>query len=97
MPKPNYNFYAVVNRHNRFPHIIYCDFTTTELAHTIFDYDGYYFATPMVLYYDLNNDEHIAYGVTVKNGSKLIIQKGSGGVTINEAFECEKGAVFEIK
>ena len=27
----------------------------------------------------------------------LLFFEGSGGVTINEDFECEKGAVFEIK
>ena len=48
----------------------------------------------------------IGYGVTpdgedgdviVKNGYKLIIKNGSGGVTLDYGFECEKGAVLEIK
>ena len=36
-------------------------------------------------------------GTIVRSGSKLVLLKGSGGVTIHEDFECEKGAVFEIK
>ena len=48
----------------------------------------------------------IGYGVTpdvedgeviVKKGYKLIIKKGSGGVMLDYGFECEKGAIIEIK
>jgi hypothetical protein len=35
--------------------------------------------------------------VTVKNGHKLRIKKGSDGVRIWENFKCEKGAKFEIR
>ena len=36
-------------------------------------------------------------GVVVKSGNKLVIMKGSGGVTIQKDFECENGAEFEIR
>ena len=42
-----------------------------------------------------SNDED--EGVVVKSGNKLCIKNGSGGVTIQDGFECEQGAVFEIK
>ncbi len=41
-----------------------------------------------------NDDDSV---VRVKSGNKLIIQNGSGGVIIEDSFECEEGAVFEIK
>ena len=61
-----------------------------------FDYDAYYTATPLDVHTEAtmyDEDE----GTIVRSGNKLVIKKGSGGVTINEDFECEKGAIFEIK
>ena len=31
------------------------------------------------------------------SGNKLFIKKGSGGVTINDGFECEIGAEFVVE
>ena len=33
----------------------------------------------------------------VKSGNKLVIKNGNQGVKIRNNFECEKGAVFEVK
>ena len=35
--------------------------------------------------------------VIVKKGHKLIVKNGPGGVFIDVGFECEKGAIFEVK
>lgn len=61
-----------------------------------YDYDAYSFVTPLIIKedpYAVSNETV----VKVKNGNKLIIQNGFGGVTIQNYFECEHGAVLEIK
>jgi hypothetical protein len=35
--------------------------------------------------------------VIVKSGTKLVIKNGTGGVRLIEGFECEKGAILEVK
>lgn len=94
--KPYFNFYFAVNSHNWYPHIVYCNLTSNVIENTIFDYDGYSYVTPLTIRGGFANNDEDAI-VKVKNGSKLIIQNGTDGVTINDSFECEQGAVFEIK
>lgn len=79
-----------------FPKILYYDSISTSIVNMRFDYDAYYSATPLDIHTEaaqFDEDE----GTIVKSGSKLVIKNGSGGVTINVDFECEAGAVFEIK
>ena len=92
---PNTDFFFVVNRHNYYPHITYCNMTSHEILSS-YDYDAYSFVTPLIIKedpYAVSNETV----VKVKNGNKLIIQNGFGGVTIQNYFECEHGAVLEIK
>ena len=96
-PKPNYNFYAAINSHNYFPYIIYCDFDTEELGHSVIEHEAHYYASPIVVRECSGPPNGHYEGVTVQNGGKLVIHKGSGGVTVEESFECKKGATFEIK
>lgn len=90
--KPYFNFFFSLNCHNRFPHISYCNLTSSELFNMVLDYDGYSYVTPLTL-----RDNEGDGGVVVKSGNKLVIENGTGGVTIQDCFECEKGAVLEIK
>lgn len=96
-PKPSYNFYAVVNRHNYRPHLVYCDFTTNDLVHSIIDYDAHFYAMPMTLQDGLSDDDIFSYGVTVKNGGKLYLHKGNESVSIINSFKCEKGGILHIE
>ncbi len=93
---PSDKFFMVINKHNYFPKILYYDSISTSIVNMRFDYDAYYSATPLDIHTEaaqFDEDE----GTIVKSGSKLVIKNGSGGVTINVDFECEAGAVFEIK
>ena len=95
--KPDYNFYVVINSHNYYPYVIYCDFDTEELVHSFIDYEAHFYESPIVLQDGLVDDDSYSYGVTVQNGGKLVIHKGTGGVIIHDTFECEKGGTLEIK
>lgn len=95
--KPDYNFYVVINSHNYYPYVIYCDFDTEELVHSFIDYEAHFYESPIVLQDGLVDDDPYSYGVTVQNGGKLVIHKGTGGVIIHDTFECEKGGTLEIK
>lgn len=94
--KPNFNFYVVINRHNCYPYIIYCNFSNDALIeNTVFDYDAYYYGTPVTI-----ADQYattLGRSVIIKNGKKLSIANGSEGVMIFDNFECEKGGRIEIK
>lgn len=61
-----------------------------------FNYDAYYNHTPLAIGYGVTPDVEDGE-VIVKKGYKLIIKKGSGGVMLDYGFECEKGAIIEIK
>lgn len=94
--QPADKFYICVNKHNYYPKIIYYDSVSNSIVNTKFDYDAYYLGTPLEMHIEAaSNDED--EGVVVKSGNKLCIKNGSGGVTIQDGFECEQGAVFEIK
>ena len=94
--KPNHNFYVVINSHNYYPYIIYCNFSNNAvIENTVFDYDAYYYGTPVTIG-DLYNTGS-GSNVQIKNGKKVSIANGSGGVIVASDFKCEKGARFEIK
>ena len=94
--KPYFNFYFTVNCHNWYPHLTYVNLTSNEIEATVFDYDGYSYITPLAIRggFALYDEDSV---VRVKSGNKLIIQNGVGGVVIEDCFECEPGALFEIK
>jgi hypothetical protein len=94
--RPTFNFYIVINTHNNYPYIIYCNYSNDAvIKNTVFDYDAYYYGTPVTI-----GDLCPTYedrDVVVKNGKTLFITKGSEGVTIANDFIVEKGAIFEIR
>lgn len=96
IPVTNSKFFIVINKHNYFPRIIYIDTESTSIVNMRFNYDAYYTATPLSIFTEpaQTDDEE---GTIVKSGNKLVIKKGSQGVNIQEDFNCEEGAVFEIK
>lgn len=55
-----------------------------------------YHHTPLAIGYGVTPDVEDGE-VIVKDGYKLIIKNGVGGVLLNYGFECEKGAILEIK
>ena len=96
-PKPEYNFYAVINSHNYHPYIIYCDFDTEELVNKVVKNEEHYYWSPFFILDGslLGASEYT--GVVIKDGGKLVIHKGADGVKIYNGLECEQGAEFEIK
>lgn len=58
--------------------------------------DSYYHKTPMGIGYGVSMDT-MEGPVTVKKGNKLVVKNGSGGVYFDIYFECEKGAILEVK
>jgi hypothetical protein len=95
-PIPANKFWFVINKHNYFPKVIYFDSVSTNIENMRYDYDAYYTATPINIHIEATgNDED--EGTIVRSGNKLFIKKGSGGVTINDGFECEIGAEFVIE
>ena len=95
-PIPANKFWIAINKHNFFPYIIYYDSVTNSIVNKRFTYDAYYTATPLDVTAEATfNDED--EGTIVRSGNKLSLKLGSGGVVINEEFECERGAELEIK
>ena len=94
--KPSGNFYVGINKHNFIPHVIYYNTDAEFIQDVTFNYDGYYHHTPLVIGDGITTE--VSDGpVVVKDGSKLIIKNGTGGVYIDAGFECEKGGVLEIE
>jgi hypothetical protein len=94
--KPTGNFYVGITQHNYIPHVIYYNVDAEAIQNVTFAYDAYYHHTPLEIGYGVTPS--IEDGdVTVKDGSKLIIKNGTGGVYIDAGFKCEKGARLEIK
>jgi hypothetical protein len=94
--KPSGNFYVGINKHNFIPHVIYYNTDAEFIQNVTFNFDGYYHHTPL----DIGNGitTEVSYGpVVVEDGSKLIIENGTGGVYIDAGFSCKKGGIFEIK
>ena len=95
-PKPNGNFYLSFNTHNYIPYPIYYNTTSDLIQNKTFFHDAYYEKTPMSIGESVTLD--ISEGeVVVKDGSKLVIQNGTGGVMIESGFECELGGIFEVR
>lgn len=103
-PIPAGKFYFAINKHNYRPYVIYYDAESEYIQDVVFNYDAYYESTPSYL----NQYEPLLIGngvtaeieggdVIVKNGHKLIVKNGPGGVFIDAGFKCEKGAIFEVK
>ena len=94
---PQGNFYAVLNSSDHYPYIMFFSSSNyiqneTILANSYYNYN----VTPLSIGYDVTTE--IPNGnVKLKSGSKLSIQNGSGGVTIKNGFECEKGAELTIQ
>ena len=93
--KPSGNFYIGITKHNYIPHVIYYNIDAETIQNVTFTFDGYYHHTPWAIGYGVSPDP--AGNVTVKSGSKLIIENGAGGVYIDYGFKCEKGAILDIK
>ena len=92
-PKPSDQFFFCVYKHNYLPYFAYFDSVTSYIENADFDgTDHYYFHSPFEIEDDMDE-----IGTKIKKGTKVIIQRGNGGVFINELFECEKGASFEIR
>ncbi len=95
-PRPSGNFYIGINKHNFIPHIIKYDVTTDAVQNETITIDSYYHYTPIGFGDGVSLD--VPDGpVIVKSGTKLIIKNGTGGVRLIEGFECEKGAILEVK
>ncbi|MCR5198231.1 MAG: hypothetical protein K6D55_05500 [Prevotella sp.] len=92
---PTSNFYVAVSRHNYYPYTVYCSLDNYMQNETI-ETDSYYYASPLNIGYDVTTAKPNG-NVTVKSGTKLTIQNGSGGVTIKNGFECENGSELIIE
>ena len=92
---PSGNYYVVVNRHNYYPHITYCS-NSGYIQNETLTGNNFYSATPLNIGYNVTTEK--PYGnVVISSGGKLSIQKGTGGVTIKNGFECELGGELIIK
>lgn len=94
--KPSDKFYFSLVKHNRIPYVVYCDFERNSLQCVEVDYNGFYGNTPFAMGEYVNYDDDIG-DVVVKNGSKLNIKLGSGGVQMEEGFKVETGGRLIIK
>ena len=98
-PIPAGNFYIVLNKHNYVPRIIYVNVTDSYIQNKSFNETGvdYYYIKNGTICAGYDVTSSIQDGnVTVKNGSKLTIDK-SGGVLIKNGFKCELGGELQIK
>ena len=95
-PKPSGNFYLGLNKHNYIPHIIYYNEDAEYIQKVTFNYDAYYHHTPLEIGDGVTADVEDG-PVIVEDGYKLIIQNGTGGISIIAGFKCEKGGTFEVK
>lgn len=92
---PMGNYYIVINRHNCYPHIIYCSNTGYMQNETLTN-SSFYYASPLYIGYDVTLEK--PYGnVVIETGAKLSIQNGTYGVTIKNGFECKLGAELIIE
>lgn len=95
-PRPSVNCYIGITKHNYIPKILKYDVTTDAVQDEEITMDSYYHYTPIGFGDGVSLD--ISDGpVIVKNGTKLVIKNGTGGVRFIEGFECEKGAILEVK
>ena len=70
--------------------------TSGIIQNEMADEDLYFAIAPLNIGYNVTTSETFG-NVTVKSGSKLSIQNGTGGVTFKNGFECENGAEMTIE
>ena len=93
---PSTNFYIVINKHNYFPYIIYYDMISNYIQNKTIDYDAYYINSPITAGYNVTTSETFG-DVIIKDGAKMNIKVGSGGVTLKSGFECQAGGSLVIE
>ena len=95
--KPLGNFYVSINHHGYLPYIAYYDVTSNTIQNVTFDNYVYnYSGSPLSIGYDVTTEKPFG-NVVVKDGSKLNVKLGSGGVLIKNSFTVEKGGEFRIE
>ena len=92
--KPTIRKYVVLNKHNYYPCVILIDAYEMYIQNRVFDYSALY----------LNNSYRVGYDVYGYPYGDVIVKPGrtlkfvtNNDVYIKNGFECEKGAVLEIK
>lgn len=60
------------------------------------DYDAYYINSPITAGYNVTTSETFG-DVIIKDGAKMNIKVGSGGVTLKSGFECQAGGSLVIE
>ena len=90
---PASNFYVAVNKHNYFPYIFYYDSDSEEVVPQDIYFDAYFINSPLTIGDPMDEEKC----VKVKKGYQVKVKIGNDNVTIVPSFECEKGAVFEVK
>ena len=93
---PSADFYIVINKHNYFPYIIYYDTSSNYIQNKTIDYDAYYRNSPIIAGYDATTSETFG-DVIIKDGAKMDIKVGSGGVTLKNGFECQIGGSLVVE
>lgn len=95
LAKPSQICYYAINKHNYLPYIFKIDPSSTIIQNVSFSNNTYLWNTPITIGRDVTTS--LPQGdVTVKEGSTLSINKGSG-VTIKNGFRVEKGASLIIQ
>ena len=95
--KPSAKSHIVINKHNCYPYfLVYEPETSHYIQDEIFTQNTYYDSTPIYIGYDVTTEKDFGV-VVIKDGVSLKIKNGTGGVTIKNGFECEKGGEIEIK
>ena len=93
--KPDDKFYFSVSKHDYIPFVVYCDSEANTLQNVNVTENRFYDNTPFAA--GENVDSGSIGDVIVNSGSTLFIQKGSGGVLLDNGFKCETGAGLEVK
>lgn len=94
-PTPSCSCTIMLDKHNYIPYLIHYNTESTYIQNETISNSRIYVGTPLDIGEDVNEDEE--YGdVTLTPNAKVYINKGNG-VFIKNGFECELGAVLEIK
>lgn len=93
---PLSDFYIVINKHNYYPYIIYYDTSSNYIQNKTIDYDAYYRNSPITAGYNVTTSE-VFGDVIIKDGAKMNIKVGSGGITLKNGFECQAGSSLVIE
>lgn len=92
--KPDNIFYFSIIKQGHIPFVVYCDSETDALSDVEITDNRYYDNTPFAAGEGVGTE---IGDVILEEGSALFIQKGSGGVLLDEGFKCNKGARLIIK